>query len=168
MSRGRRLLVVVPEEKNQKMVLLFRSVKLLLDPWRRSNKNTFIVKHVFYRTFERQLSNGGEMSDDTIRKTRLVKRIGAGLLFTSVLSLAIYAKKSRQKKLRESLEDCERLAPDPDYMSKIGADFYRYKSCVFPGDIVKSGVLKQLDSVELKGQDVIVASFPKSGFKKWQ
>lgn len=147
-----------------KMVFLFRSARLLLSgPWKRVNSNAGIAKNVFSKTTVRDSSNGSELSDDTVRKTRLIKRIGAGLLFTSVLSLAIYSKKSRAKKLRDSLEDCERLPPDPDYMSKAGTDLYKCKSCIFPGDIVKSGTLKQLQSLELKRDDIIVASFPKSG-----
>lgn len=94
---------------------------------------------------------------------RLLKRIGAGILFSGTLALAIYSKRNRAKKLRDSLEGCERLPPDPDYTSSMGSDFYRCKSCIFPGEIVKSGTLKEVENLHLKQNDVIVASFPKSG-----
>lgn len=121
--------------------------------------------HVVLKSFQRNQSNNGEWSDDGIRKMRLIKRVGAGILFTATLGLAIYTKRSKAKRLRDCLEDCERLPPDPDYTSSMGLDFYRCKSCIFPGDIVKSGILQKLESLELKSNDVIVASFPKSGEK---
>jgi hypothetical protein len=94
---------------------------------------------------------------------RLIKRVGAGVLFSATLGLAIYSKRSKAQRLRDCLEDCERLPPDNDYTSSMASEFYRCKSCIFPGDIIKSGTLKKLESLELKGNDVIVASFPKSG-----
>ncbi len=116
-----------------------------------------------FKINQRNLSNTGEWSDDEVRKMRLMKRVGAGLLFSATLGLAIYSKRNKAQKLRDCLEDCERLPPDPDYTTSMGSDFYRCKSCIFPGDIVKSGTLKKLESLELKNNDVIVASFPKSG-----
>lgn len=116
------------------------------------------------RPFQRNSSNNsGEWSDDVVRKMRVVKRVGAGVLFAATLGLAIYSKKSRAQRLRDCLKDCERLPPDPDYTASMGSDLYRCKSCIFPGEIVKSGTLKSLESLELKSNDVIVASFPKSG-----
>ena len=110
----------------------------------------------------RGISNGNEESN--VRQMRLVKRIVAGLLFGSTLGLAIYSKRVKSSKLLESLEGSERLPKDHDYTSSIGSEFYRYKSYIFPSDIIKSGTLKQLDTLELNQNDIIVASFPKSGF----
>lgn len=121
------------------------------------------VSHNVFMTSRRNVSSNGEWSDDEVRKMRLMKRVGAGLLFSATLGLAIYSKRSKAQRLRECLEDCERLPPDPDYTSSMGSEFYRCKSCIFPGDIIKSGTLKKLESLELKENDVIVASFPKSG-----
>ena len=148
------------------MVLFQR--RLLLDSVRHwSTKHLFEKSakpqnHVVFKICQRN-SSTGEWSDDEVRKMRLMKRIGAGVLFSATLGLAIYSKRSKAQKLRDCLEDCERLPPDPDYTSSMGSDFFRCKSCIFPGDIVKSGTLKKLESLELKHNDVIVASFPKSG-----
>ena len=148
---------------NSKMFFQRQCRFVLLESWRYGKKPLLSTTRISARAFPRYMSNGGELSDETIRKMRLVKRIGAGLLFSVTLGLAIYSKRNKAKWLRDCMEDCERLPPDPDYTSAMGAEFYRCKSCIFPGDIVKSKTLKQLESLELKSTDVIVASFPKSG-----
>ena len=137
---------------------------VLLESWRYVPMNKpFLNSSRIELVRTRNMSNGGELSDDTIRKMRLFKRIGAGILFSVTLGLAIYSKRNKAKWLKDCMEDCERLPPDPDYTSSMGTEFYRCKSCIFPGDIVKSRTLKQLESLELKSTDVVVASFPKSG-----
>lgn len=111
--------------------------------------------------FQRSISNG----DASIRQTRIVKRIVAGVLFSSTLGLAIYSKRARSSRLMEYLEGCERLPKDLDYNSSTATELYRLESFVFPYDIIKSGILKQLDTLDLNHNDIIVASFPKSGLK---
>lgn len=149
---------------------LFQQRKLLVDSLLRhcSNKcmSERLVKplnHGVLRTGFRNISSNGQWSDDEVRKMRLMKRVGAGILFSATLGFAIYSKRNKAQRLRDCLEGCERLPPDPDYTSSMGSEFYRCKSCIFPGDVVKSGTLKKLESLELKHNDVIVASFPKSG-----
>ena len=143
--------------------------RLLLDPLIRYCSRKYLSEKLvkpsydIFKTSRRNVSGNGEWSDDEIWKMRLMKRVGAGLLFSATLGLAIYSKRSKAQRLRDCLEDCERLPPDPDYTSSLGSEFYRCKSCIFPGDVIKSGTLKKLESLELKRNDVVVASFPKSG-----
>lgn len=111
----------------------------------------------------RNYCNKPDTTNNSVEKMRFIKRIGAGILFSATLALALYSKRKKTQKLKDSLEDCERLHPDSNYTSTIGTEFYRCNSCIFPGDIARSGILKQLKTLELKVDDVIVASFPKSG-----
>ncbi|XP_032786849.2 sulfotransferase 1E1 [Daphnia magna] len=149
---------------------LFQQRKLLVDSLLRQCSNKCMserlvkpLNHGVLRTGFRNISSNGQWSDDEVRKMRLMKRVGAGILFSATLGFAIYSKRNKAQRLRDCLEGCERLPPDPDYTSSMGSEFYRCKSCIFPGDVVKSGTLKKLESLELKHNDVIVASFPKSG-----
>lgn len=113
--------------------------------------------------FQRGLSNGTGEGDASVRQTRLVKRVVAGILFGSTLGLAIYSKRAKSSRLMGYFEGCERLPKDHDYTSSTASDLYKYESFVFPSDIIKSGTLKQLETLELNQNDIIVASFPKSG-----
>lgn len=97
-----------------------------------------------------------------VGKLRLYKRVFAFSLFTGTLVFAWYLKKQKGMRLKSLLEDCTRLPVDE---SLFGADvsFYRYKGFVFPGQIVMSGVLKELTHFQFKPDDIIVASYPKTG-----
>lgn len=135
--------------------------RLTLNPDSIRAKNLF--KQLPCQNIIRDYSNKQDMSNSSVEKMRLIKRLGAGMLFGATLALALYNKRKKTQKLKDSLEDCQRLHTDPNYTSSIGSEFYRCNSCIFPGDIAKSGILKQLKSFELNNDDVIVASFPKSG-----
>ena len=87
--------------------------------------------------------HNGDISGPSVDKTRLVKRVVAGVLFSTTLGLAIYGKQTRKKRLNEYLEGCQRLPHDPDFTSSVGSEFYRCHECVFPASTVKSGTLKQ-------------------------
>ena len=111
--------------------------------------------------------HNGDISGPSVDKTRLVKRVVAGVLFSTTLGLAIYGKQTRKKRLNEYLEGCQRLPHDPDFTSSVGSEFYRCHECVFPASTVKSGTLKQLEEFIVNKDDVIVSSFPKSGFNNF-
>lgn len=152
----------------------------MFNPRQLYSKNVFLVscsaryncichhRSLPYQNMVRNYSSKPDLTNSSVEKMRLFKRIGAGILFSATLALALYSKRKKTQKLKDSLEDCQRLHPDPNYSSSIGTEFYRCNSCIFPGDIAKSGILKQLKSFELKEDDVIVASFPKSGYKTIQ
>ncbi len=112
------------------------------------------VKLISWRT-----QSGGPTAD----KTRLVKRVAAGVLFSATLGLAISAKRSKRKQMDEYFEGCQRLPTDADFTSGAGAELYCYKQCVFPASTIRSGTLKRLETFTTNPGDVIVASFPKSG-----
>ena len=41
--------------------------------------------------------------------------------------------------------------------------FSRYKGYIFPKEIIMTGVLKELETFEFTKNDIIVASYPKTG-----
>ena len=111
----------------------------------------------------RYLSSNRESLDSSAMKTRRIKRIVAAVLFSGTLGLALYAKERKRNKLKEYLEGCQRLPVDDDFSSTVGSELFRYKGCIFPGTMIKSGTLKQLETFTINRDDVIVSSFPKSG-----
>ncbi|KAB7504294.1 Sulfotransferase family cytosolic 1B member 1 [Armadillidium nasatum] len=50
-----------------------------------------------------------------------------------------------------------------DNLFKSRISLYRYKGFIFPGEIILSGILQELPKFQFRENDVIVASFPKSG-----
>lgn len=104
-------------------------------------------------------SNG---QDPSMKRFRSYKRIFSISLFTGTFILAWYLKKLKGEKLRTLLEDFTRLPVDE---SLFGAEvsLYRHKGYIFPGQLVMSGVFKELPDFQFRSSDVIVASYPKCG-----
>ncbi|CAL4160489.1 unnamed protein product, partial [Meganyctiphanes norvegica] len=118
-------------------------------------------RHRRILSFRRQF-NTSESQDVTLDKLRLMKRIFAFSLFTGTLVLAWSLKKRKGERLKELLEDCQRLHIDEDlYKGKMS--MYRYKGYVFPGKLILSGVFKELPQFEFRPDDILVASYPKTG-----
>ncbi|XP_065568027.1 sulfotransferase 1E1-like isoform X2 [Artemia franciscana] len=105
---------------------------------------------------------GSLNGDATVRKTRLVKRLVAAVLFSGTLGIAVYVKHKKIENLRSLLENCKRLPDDPNYGDKAG-DRFLYNGYVLHGEMIKNGTIRDVKNFEFRPQDVVVASFPKSG-----
>lgn len=113
-----------------------------------------------YFSFTRNFTS--QTQDATLDKLRLIKRIFAISLFTGIFGLAWSAKKRKGNRLKDLLEDCQRLPVD-ESLYKGNMSMYRYKGYVFPGKLILSGVFKELPHFEFRPDDIIVASYPKTG-----
>ncbi|XP_042886970.1 sulfotransferase 1C4-like [Penaeus japonicus] len=100
--------------------------------------------------------------DPSMKKFRNYKRIFSISLFTGTFVLAWYLKKLKGEKLRTLLEDFTRLPVD-DSLFGAEVSLYRHKGYIFPGQMVMSGVFKELPHFQFRASDVIVASYPKCG-----
>ncbi|KAK2725734.1 hypothetical protein QYM36_000281 [Artemia franciscana] len=133
-----------------------------------------IYRRYFFKIFEKvkvqntlaipvkTFTNGSLNGDATVRKTRLVKRLVAAVLFSGTLGIAVYVKHKKIENLRSLLENCKRLPDDPNYGDKAG-DRFLYNGYVLHGEMIKNGTIRDVKNFEFRPQDVVVASFPKSG-----
>ncbi|XP_066957242.1 uncharacterized protein [Macrobrachium rosenbergii] len=105
----------------------------------------------------RPLSSSSNGQYPEMRKFRIYKRIFALTLFSGTLGLAWYLKRQKGIRLKNLLEDCTRLPIDE---SLFGADvsLYKCKGYVFAGQLIMSGVLKELPDFQFRPDDIIVAS----------
>ncbi|KAG0710509.1 Sulfotransferase family cytosolic 1B member 1 [Chionoecetes opilio] len=109
-----------------------------------------------------QRLNSTGIQDPNWRRFRLYKRVFAASLFTGTLVLAWYLKKKKGLKLKTLLEDFTRLPLD-DSLFGTPVSIYRYQGYIFPGQLVMSGVFKELPDFQFRQDDVLVASYPKAG-----
>ncbi|KAG7174066.1 Sulfotransferase 4A1-like [Homarus americanus] len=109
-----------------------------------------------------RLFSNSSTEDPTLRRFLLYKRLFAVSLFTGTLTFAWYMKKQKGSKLKDLLEGFTRL-PIDESLFGCNVSMYRYKGYVFPGQIVMSGIFKELPNFQFKPEDVIVASYPKTG-----
>ncbi|KAF2361235.1 Sulfotransferase domain [Trinorchestia longiramus] len=74
-----------------------------------------------------------------------------------------YSARRRKQERRELLlEQCVRVPLPPGHYEP-NIVFYRYCGYVLPGQIIMSGVMRELPDFKARNSDVIVASFPKTG-----
>uniref|UniRef100_A0A0P4WJ54 Sulfotransferase domain-containing protein n=1 Tax=Scylla olivacea TaxID=85551 RepID=A0A0P4WJ54_SCYOL len=106
--------------------------------------------------------NSTSIQDPSLRKLRLYKRVFAISLFGGTLFAAWYLKKQKGVKLKTLLEDFTRIPVD-DSLFGSPVSLYRHKGYIFPGQLVMSGVFKELHDFQFKEEDVLVASYPKAG-----
>ena len=102
-----------------------------------------------------------EESPQSKRLTQVVN-ISVAVFVYSLFGLVLYFVyvKIRNRRRRQAL--IEEYLPDSRY---IHADLplVRYKGCVLSKDIIINGVMENIEKFQLRSDDVIVASFPKSG-----
>ena len=104
-------------------------------------------------SFSRSCHN--ELSDAGLRKLRLFKRVFAYSLFGGTLLLAILLRRRRHEERRLLLTDCRPVA------RFANLPLYEFKNYVLPEPVVKS--LKAISDFQFREEDIILASFPKTG-----
>ncbi|KAK8738050.1 hypothetical protein OTU49_004373, partial [Cherax quadricarinatus] len=125
-------------------------------------RSPLVTKSNFSLGAKRLYYSNSSTQDPSLRRFLLYKRIFAVSLFTGTLVLAWYLRKKKGTRLKALLEDFTRLPLDK---SLFGCDMsvYRYKGHVFPGQLVMSGIFQELPNFRFKSDDVVVASYPKTG-----
>ncbi|XP_076030747.1 sulfotransferase 1E1-like isoform X2 [Oratosquilla oratoria] len=132
-----------------------------------SNSQPWMKLHLQYKISFQQpvgkrcFTNGGNY-DSALQKLQRAKKIFAFSLFTGTLVMAWILKQKKGERLKELLEDCQRLQFDTS-LFKDNFAIYRYHGYSIAGPIVMSGILKELKKFQFKPDDVIVSSFPKTG-----
>ncbi|KAK4329462.1 hypothetical protein Pmani_000219 [Petrolisthes manimaculis] len=136
--------------------------KPMLPPPYKTTK-TVLPNNFIFRTHYSQRNNNNNSTQHTgLNKLRLYKGILALCLFSGTLGLAWRIKKERGARLKVLLEDCVRIPMDHQlFGAEVSA--YRYNGHVFPGIMITSGLIKELQDFQFTPDDIIVASYPKAG-----
>jgi len=105
------------------------------------------------------------------KRIRFYKKIFSTLAFASTLGAAIYARRRRRLVFEDNIKDCTFLPVDENFRGsyktfcKCGEKVADRTTCVLPVQIVSDGTIKSIKNFKLRPDDVIVASFPKTGRK---
>lgn len=103
-------------------------------------------------------------------RIRRYKKIFSSILFAATLIAVAYARRRKRNELEENFRGCVRIPPDDAFKGshkeffRCGADAAAGKpGCVLPAQILKDGTIRAVKSFQIRPDDIIVASFPKTG-----
>ncbi len=93
-----------------------------------------------------------------LKKIELASRI-ASLILTSGVVFVLYSVYKRYMRRQEFQAQCT----DTPQIKNAEVSLVRYKDCVLPESFVMSGMMAELEALETRPGDVLVAGFPRSG-----